>query len=59
MESALGQRLALLSYSHREDNAETHFAAVHLFVGFRHAAQRIFLDHRMHAGQRAEFQRVL
>jgi hypothetical protein len=32
---------------------------VHLFVGFRDAAERIFLDHRVHAGQRAEFQSVL
>ena len=32
---------------------------VHLFVGFRHAAVRIILDHRVHAGQRTEFQCVL
>jgi len=32
---------------------------VHLFVGFRYAAERIFLDHRVHAGQRTEFQCVL
>ena len=47
------------SRAHGEDNAEAHLAAVHLFVGFRHAAERIFLDHRVHAGQRTEFQCVL
>ena len=31
---------------------------MHLFVGFRHAAERIFLDHRVHAGQRTEFHYV-
>src|SRR5437762_2256627 len=48
-----------MSHAHGEDDAEPHLAAVHLFVGFRHAAERIFLDHRVHAGQRAEFQGVL
>src|SRR5881275_1032094 len=47
------------SHAHGEDDAEPHLAAVHLFVGFRHTAERIFLDHRMHAGQRTEFQGVL
>jgi hypothetical protein len=32
---------------HGEDNAEAHFAAVHLSVSFRHTAERIFLDHRV------------
>jgi hypothetical protein len=42
-----------------EDDAEPHPAAVHLFVGFRHAIKRIFFDHRVHAGQCTECHRVL
>ncbi len=45
--------------SHGQDRTETRFAAVHLFVGFRDAVERIFLNHRVHAAQRAEFQCVL
>ena len=41
--------------AHGENSAEPHFAAVHLFVGFGHAAQRKFLNHRVHARQRTEF----
>src|SRR5438067_1504194 len=48
-----------LTHAHGENDAEAHFAAVHLFVGFGHAAERIFLDHRVHASQRTEFQCVL
>src|SRR4051794_6337141 len=48
-----------MSPAHGENDAEPHLAAVHLFVGFRHAVERIFLDHRVHSGQRAEFQGVL
>src|SRR3954470_18855584 len=48
-----------MSHAHGEDDAESHLAAVHLLIGFRHAAERIFLDHRVHAGQCTEFQRVL
>src|SRR5437667_12678287 len=32
--------LVKVSATHRENDAEARFAAVHLFVGFRHAAQR-------------------
>ena len=42
-----------------EDDAEPHFSAVHLFVTLCHPIERILLDHRMHAAQRTEFQRVL
>jgi hypothetical protein len=45
--------------SHRQDRTEARFAAVHLFVGFLDAVERIFLNHRVHAAQRAEFQCVL
>src|SRR5438128_10674979 len=38
-----------VSHAHGENDAEAHFAAAHLFVGFGHAAERIFLDHRVHA----------
>src|SRR3954467_13206076 len=48
-----------MSHAHGEDDAESYLAAVHLFVRVRHATERIFLDHRVHAGQRAEFQGVL
>jgi hypothetical protein len=34
---------------------DTLFTAVHLLVGFGHAAQRKFLNHRVHASQRTEF----
>src|SRR5262249_9486616 len=42
-----------------ENDAELHPAAVHLFVGFRHSAQRIFLNHWVHGAQQAECQRIL
>src|SRR5919197_4197393 len=42
-----------------EHDAEPHPAAVHLFIGFRHPAQRIFFDHRVHTGQCTEFHGVL
>ena len=38
--------LIAVSRAHSEDNSEAHLGAVHLFLGFRHAAERIFLDHR-------------
>ena len=41
--------------AHGENSAEPHFAAVHLLVGFGHAAQRKFLNHRVHASQRTKF----
>src|SRR4051812_478868 len=45
-----------MSHAHGEDDTEPHLAAVHLLIGLRHPAERIFLDHRVDAGQRAEFQ---
>jgi transposase len=42
-----------------EHDAEPHPAAVHLFIGFRHPAQRIWLNHRVHSAQHAECQRLL
>ena len=48
-----------LPRAHREDDAEARFAAVHLFVGFCNSAQRVVLNHRVHAAQRAEFEDVL
>jgi hypothetical protein len=48
-----------VSDTHGEDRAEARFAAMHLFVGFRNLGQRVFFNHRVHAAQQAEFQRVL
>jgi len=57
---ALLRRQNLISIrSHRQDCAEARFAAVHLLVGVRNAVERIFLNHRVHAAQCAEFQSVL
>ena len=42
-----------------EDDAEPHLATVHLLVCFRHAIERVFLDHRIHVVQNTEFYRVL
>src|SRR5262249_9296971 len=44
---------------HRQDHAKSNPAAVHLLVSFGYTRERIFLDHRMDAAQRAEFQCVL
>ena len=42
------------SVVHCEDDAETHFAAVHLRVGFGYTAERKFLDHGMDIAQGAD-----
>src|SRR5690348_14474628 len=49
---------ATILSAHGQYNAEAYFPAVHLFVTFRHPAQRVLLDHRAHAGKDAERQRV-
>ena len=45
--------------TYREDDAKPHFAAVHLFVSFGDAIERILFDHRMHTAQQTKFQGVL
>ena len=45
--------------SRHQHHAEARLAAHHALIGLRRLRERIGLDHRLHAGQRAEAQRVL
>src|ERR1044072_5804668 len=51
--------LPLVQSSHRQDDAELCVAAEHARVSLRSLFERICLNHRAHAGQLGEAQRVL
>src|SRR5690349_2614952 len=54
-----GRPSLVSSSSKRQDDAESHLAAMHLLVSLGHPLERVLLDHRVHVGQRAQFKGVL
>ncbi len=52
-------RARRVAHSRHDHHPESCLAAQHALIGFRRLLQRVGLDHRLDAGQRAEAQRVL